>query len=276
MFLKYSHFFTLVFSALVATSFSAMAQVSAASKWPLPADSLAVETKHKLADGKTSLDYVARAGFMVLRNVQGKPQGTVFYTAYTLNGQDKGKRPVTFCFNGGPGSSSVWLHMGHIGPKRVVMNADGTPTAPPFGYADNPQTWLRFTDLVFIDPVMTGYSQPVPGVEKSEFTGYSKDLQSVGEFIRLYCSANQRWASPKFLAGESYGTTRAAGLAALLQDNYGLYVNGVCLISAVLNFQTLSFDAGNDLAYACFLPTMAATAWYHKQAGQGSTAFGLH
>lgn len=178
---------------------------------------------------------------------------------------DPQRRPITFVFNGGPGSASVWLHMGAIGPRRVLMGDQGESLAPPYQVVDNESTWLGFTDLVFIDPVMTGYSRPAEGVDKKEFTGYTEDIQSVGDFIRLYTTKYERWASPKFLAGESYGTTRAAGLSGYLQDRHGLFLNGITLISAVLDFTANDFNTGNELPYLLYLPTYAAMAWYHKQ-----------
>jgi len=178
---------------------------------------------------------------------------------------DPRQQPITFVFNGGPGSASVWLHMGALGPKRVVMGEGGEMLPPPYQVVDNESTWLGFTDLVFIDPVMTGYSRPAEGVDKKEFTGYTEDIQSVGDFIRLYTTKYERWASPKFLAGESYGTTRAAGLSGYLQDRHGLFLNGITLISAVLDFTANDFNTGNELPYLLYLPTYAAMAWYHKQ-----------
>ncbi len=224
-------------------------------------------TKHslRLASGKT-INYTATTGYTVLKTEDGEPRAKIFSVAYTLDGvTDPANRTITFAFNGGPGSSSVWLHMGALGPKRIVMTDEGGATPPPYKVVDNEYSWLEYTDLVFIDPVMTGYSRPAKGVDKKEFTGYEEDLESVGEFIRLYTSRNGRWNSPKFLAGESYGTTRACGLSGHLQDRYGLYLNGLVLISHITNFQTARFQIGNDLPYPLFLPTYAATAWYHKK-----------
>lgn len=178
---------------------------------------------------------------------------------------DPTTRPITFAFNGGPGSSSVWLHLGALGPKRVVMDSEGFPLPPPYSLVDNDQSWLDLTDLVFIDPVSTGYSRPVDGEPARQFHGLDEDISSVGDFIRLYTTKNMRWSSPKFLAGESYGTTRAAGLSGYLQDTYGMYINGIALISPVLNFATIRSAAGNDLTFPMFLPTFTATAWYHKK-----------
>jgi carboxypeptidase C (cathepsin A) len=169
-----------------------------------------------------------------------------------------------FSFNGGPGSSSVWLHLGALGPRRVHMLDDGQMPPPPFRLVDNEQTWLDFTDLVFIDPVGTGYSRAARPELASRYFGLQGDIQSVGEFIRLYLVRNQRWTSPLFLVGESYGTTRASGLSGYLVER-GVAFNGVMLISTIMNFQTARFARGNDLPYVLFLPTYSAIAWYHKR-----------
>ena len=186
--------------------------------------------------------------------------------AYTRDGvEDKTKRPLTFSFNGGPGSSSVWLHLGLLGPRRVLLDDDGFAYPPPYRLVDNAYSLLDHTDLVFIDPVSTGFSRAVPGEKPKQFHGFKKDIESVGDFIRLYTTRYQRWTSPKFLIGESYGTTRAAGLSGYLQERHGMYLNGIMLISSILNFQTADFHTGNDLPYILFLPTYAATAWYHHR-----------
>ena len=191
------------------------------------------------------------------------PKAEVFVTAYTLDGADPGQRPVTFAFNGGPGSSSVWLHMGLFGPRRVVSGDVGNLVPPPYGITDNPETLLVHSDLVFIDPVGTGYSRPIKGDKAGDFHGFQPDIESVGEVIRLWTSRNGRWLSPKFVAGESYGTTRAGGLAQHLQERHGMYLNGLILISAALDFATIDFGVGNDLPYTLFVPTYAAIAHYH-------------
>jgi carboxypeptidase C (cathepsin A) len=175
------------------------------------------------------------------------------------------RRPITFCFNGGPGSSSVWLHLGMLGPVRVKLDSDAGTLPPPHELIANPYSLLDVTDLVFIDPVSTGFSRPAKGQDKDQFHGYSEDIASVGQFIHDYTTKYARWGSPKFLIGESYGGLRAAGLAGELQNRYRLYVNGIVLVSAVVDFQTLSTWGNNDVAYAMFLPSFAATAWYHKQ-----------
>jgi carboxypeptidase C (cathepsin A) len=224
------------------------------------------QTLHTLNLGEGKLQYQATAGTLLLKEEDGKTTASFFFIAYTKSGiKDLSKRPITFAFNGGPGSSSVWLHMGAFGPKRVLMGDQGEPLKPPGKLVDNESTLLDLTDLVFIDPVTTGYSRPAPGVSNKQFHGVQQDIESVGEFIRLYTTRYQRWASPKFLAGESYGTTRAANLVNYLQDRHGMNFNGVILVSAILNFQTALFDEGNDLPYPLFLPTYTATAWYHKK-----------
>lgn len=236
----------------------------------VPVDDL-VTTRHELVIGDETLKYTATTGRVVLRQevvTDGKfdghvPKAEVFLTAYTLDDADASQRPVTFAFNGGPGSSSIWLHLGLLGPRRVVSGDVGELAPPPYGLVDNSETLLRHSDLVFIDPVSTGYSRAVEGEKPGEYHGFTRDLESVGEVIRLWTSRNGRWMSPKFLAGESYGTTRAAGLAAHLQDRYGMYLNGVVLISAVLEFGTLDFTPGNDLPFTLFLPSYAAAAHYH-------------
>ena len=224
-----------------------------------------VITHHEIRAGGRVLRYTATAGMMPIKNRDGETEARMFFMAYTLDDVGaKARRPLTFSFNGGPGSASVWLHMGAIGPKRVRMNADGTMTAPPFELVDNEQTWLNQTDLVFIDPVGTGYSRAVRPELASKFFGLQGDIESVGEFIRLYLTRYERWTSPLFLAGESYGTTRASALSGYLVDR-GIAFNGIMLISTIMNFETTNFAPGNDLAYALFLPSYAATAWYHKK-----------
>ena len=239
-----------------------------------PTDDL-VTTRHSitLADGE--LSYTATSGRIVLRqegNTEDKFDGPqakaeVFVTAYTADSEDPASRPVTFAFNGGPGSSSVWLHLGLLGPRRVLMGDVGALLPPPYGLADNAQTLLRHSDLVFIDPVSTGYSRAVKGEKPKDFHGYGGDIASVGEVIRLWTTRNGRWMSPKYLCGESYGTTRAAGLTRYLQERYGMYLNGVVLISAVLDFGSIIFSGGNDDPYALYLPTYAAIGHYHGKLG---------
>jgi carboxypeptidase C (cathepsin A) len=175
------------------------------------------------------------------------------------------RRPVTFCFNGGPGSASLWLHLGALGPRRVKMNDDGSMPAPPFALVDNDFSVLNVSDLVFIDPVATGFSRATKDEKADQFFGDSADLDSVGEFIRLWTTRNDRWLAPKFLCGESYGVFRAAGLAEYLRGRYGMYLNGLILVSGVLDFGTISGGTGNDLPYPLILPAYTAAAHFHQK-----------
>ena len=254
-------------------------------------------TAHSITIGGKTLKYHATAGFIVLKEEEGKPltkdggaksspddkpdskesepdktkdglkpKAKVFFVAYTLDEVgDPANRPVTFAFNGGPGSSSVWLHMASIAPRRANLTDEGEAPPPPYRLTDNESTWLDLTDLVFIDPVSTGYSRPVAHEDASQYHGLKEDIASVGDFIRLYTSRNTRWLSPKFILGESYGTTRAAGLSDYLQERYGLYLNGIVLVSSVLNFGAIEFSPQNNEPYIQFLPSFATSAWYHKK-----------
>jgi carboxypeptidase C (cathepsin A) len=234
-----------------------------------PATPPPVETKeitdHSIQINGKKVAYQATAGTLILKKDE-KPWASMFYVAYMRTDvEDHSKRPITFSFNGGPGSASVWLHLGALGPKRVEMGPEGEQPKPPYHLVDNEDTALEFTDLVFIDPVTTGFSRATPGEKEDQFHSFDGDLNSVAEFIRLYLTRSGRWGSPKFLAGESYGTLRAAALSDRLLENDGIYLNGITLISTVLNFETISFAPGNDLAYALFLPSYTAAAWYHKK-----------
>lgn len=238
-----------------------------------------VEVRHHQAEiGGATVRYTTTTGRWVVRREQtategaavgawegAKPRAEVFFVAYTRDGgHDPAARPVTFSFNGGPGSSSVWMHLGMLGPKRVRLQPDGMAVAPPYALADNPQALLDVSDLVFVDPVSTGFSRAAQGAKPKEFHGFDGDVESVGEFIRLWVARSGRWASPKLLIGESYGTTRAAALAGYLQDRYAMYLNGLMLISSVLDFGTVRFEPGNDLPPMLFVPTYAAAAHYHR------------
>lgn len=240
---------------------------------PEPKDNL-VQTQHVVTINGRKINYTVTTGTIVLKEETEKdgkadghkPKAKIFFIAYTRDGiKNQKKRPITFSFNGGPGSSSVWLHLGVLGPRRIVTDEEGNLLQPPYELVENEFSILDKTDLVFIDPVSTGYSRAVEGEKPGDFHGFKKDIEYVGDFIRLYCSRYGRWTSPKFLAGESYGTTRAAGLSGFLQERHGMYLNGIMLISVVLNFQTIRFPIGNDLPYILYLPTMAATAWYHNK-----------
>jgi len=208
--------------------------------------------------------YVAETGMLPILKPDGTSRASVFYVAYTRQGaKDKADRPVTLCFNGGPGSSSVWLHLGAFGPRRVKMNPDGTLPPPPFGLMDNEYSILDSSDLVFIDPVATGFSRVTKDEKAEQFFGESADLDSVGEFIRLWTTRHDRWLSPKYLCGESYGVFRAAGLADHLRSSFGMYLNGLILVSGVLDFSTINNNPGNDVPYPLYLPAYTAAAHFH-------------
>ena len=230
-------------------------------------------TQHSVTIGQQEIHYTVTAGTIVLKEEQEKDsksdgekaKASVFFVAYMLDDVgDTAKRPITFSFNGGPGSSSVWLHLGVLGPRRVETDQQGNLLQPPYQLVENQYSILDQTDLVFIDPISTGFSRVVQGEEAKQFHGFRKDIESIGDFIRLYTTRYQRWTSPKFLIGESYGTTRAAGLSGYLQERHGLYLNGIMLISSVLDFQTIRFMNGNDLPYILYLPSFTATAWYYN------------
>lgn len=232
-----------------------------------------VSTEHDVMVGGQRVRYRATTGLVSLNREtvedevsQGvRTVARLFVTAYTrLDVEDAAKRPITFAYNGGPGSSSVWLHLGTFGPRRVVMGKEGEPLPAPYRLADNEHSLLDVTDLVFIDPVGTGWSRPADGEKAKEFHGYQQDLESVGDLIREWLGREDRWLSPKYLAGESYGTTRSAGLSGYLQERHGIYLSGIMLISSVLDFTTVRFNVGNDLPPLLYLPSYAATAWYHR------------
>ncbi len=209
--------------------------------------------------------YRATTGQMAMRDESGKAKANIFFVAYDNQQEDPSDRAITFLFNGGPGAAAVWLHLGGCGPKVLQLADDGRPMGAPYRLVDNPSTWLAGSDLVFVDPVGTGYSRPAPGEDAKQFYGYRNDLSATADFIRTYLTRYHRWGSPIYLAGESYGTTRCAGLAGYLADRYGIEVNGVTLISSVLDFGTLSPTPGNDLPYELWLPSYAAVAFYHHK-----------
>lgn len=240
-------------------------------------------TFHDASIGGQRFMYVVEAGTITLADEDAKPDATMFHIGYRraarslANDQrreaaardpatypDPATRPITFSFNGGPGSSSVWLHLGIFGPKRVDYADDfGHPGPPPFRLTDNESSLLDLSDFVFIDPVSTGFSRAEENAKPSDYHGVEQDARSVAEFIRRYISDHGRWESPIFIAGESYGTTRAAALAEHLFEQHGIAVNGVILVSAVLNFQTIRFNVGNDLPFVLYLPSYTATARFH-------------
>lgn len=229
-----------------------------------PFDVDTVSSKGTLKIDGEKIRYEAITGTLTQSTDQGEDKAKIFFIAYRRTDTNQKNRPVTFCFNGGPGSSSVWLHLGMLGPQRIEFPDDASMLRPPYMSTANHFSLLDVTDLVFIDPVSTGFSRPFTGEDKSQFHGYTEDVASVAQFIHDWTSHYERWSSPKFLLGESYGGIRAAGLAAHLQSRYNYELNGVVVISGAINFQTLRFVEGNDLPYLCFLPTYAATAWYHK------------
>jgi carboxypeptidase C (cathepsin A) len=235
-------------------------------------------THHSVTIGGQTISYTVTTGTLVLKEEAEKegdeagisegekPRASVFFIAYTRDDTpDPRARPITFSFNGGPGSASVWMHLGVLGPRRVLLDEIGNLPPPPYRLVENEHSLLDVSDLVFIDPISTGYSRVVKGEKARPYHHFKKDIESVGDFIRLYVTRYGRWNSPKFLIGESYGTTRAGGLSGYLQDRHGMYLNGIMFVSAILNFITGEFDPGNDLPYMMMLPSYTATAWYHKR-----------
>lgn len=242
----------------------ATARDTTARPAPVPKEESAV-TDHTIRIGAQLVPYRATAATMILKNDKDEPIGSLYYTAYTrTDARDAATRPLAFVYNGGPGSASAWLHMGAFGPRRVVTT-DAAPTPPPpYQLVDNAGSLIDVTDLVFIDPIGTGFSKPVGKGTGKDFWGVDEDARALAQFVSQYVSRNGRWASPKYLIGESYGTTRSAVLVNRLQQREGMAFNGVVLISAVLDFETLQFAPGHDLSYVLYLPSYAATAAYHK------------
>lgn len=221
-------------------------------------------THHTVTVSGKPLRYTATAGRLPIKNGEGTTEALMFYVAYTLDGADAATRPVTFAYNGGPGSASFWLHMGALGPRTVVMDPQGFMPHPPFRIHDNPYTPLDRTDLVLVDAIGTGWSRPADAAAARKYENPDGDIQAFGEFIRMYISRNERWGSPLYLFGESYGTTRSAGLAGYLQGR-GIVFNGIGLLSMALNFQALAFSATNDSPYFWNIPTYMAIAYYHHK-----------
>jgi carboxypeptidase C (cathepsin A) len=232
---------------------------------PAPAKEESSVTDHTIKLNGQTIPYKATAATILLKNEKDEQIALIYYTAYTRSDvRDLSQRPVSFLYNGGPGSSSVWLHMGSFSPRRVLtVNADATPPAP-YKLVENSNCLLDRTDLVFIDPVGTGFSHAVGKSQDKDFWGVDQDVKSLAQFVNTYVSRNSRWNSPKFLIGESYGTFRSAALSGYLQSHDGMYFNGIVLISSVLDLGTISFNAGEDMPYIFYLPSYAATAWYHK------------
>jgi len=223
-----------------------------------------VATHHQITvDGKL-LKYTATAGRLPIKRGDGKIEAEMFYVAYTVDGQEAAKRPLTFAFNGGPGSASIWLHMGALGPKHVVLQPDGFMPPAPYHMEDNPYTLLDKSDLVLIDAIGTGFSRAADTEMFKKFWGLKGDIEAFSEFIRLYITRNERWSSPLFILGESYGTTRAAGIAGYLADR-GISFNGITLLSSVLNFETLEETNTNDQPYIFLIPSFTMIAAYHHK-----------
>ena len=223
-----------------------------------------VITHHQFSSNGKTLSYTATTGRLPIKRGDGKIEAEMFFVAYTLDGQDVASRPLTFAFNGGPGSASVWLHMGALGPKRVVLQPNGFMPAAPYRLEENPDTLLDRSDIVMVDAMATGYSRAATAELTKRFLGLKGDVEGFGEFIRLYLSRYDRWSSPLFLLGESYGTTRAAGIAGYLAD-HGISFNGVTLLSMAVDFQTLEWNKSNDLPYFLLVPTFNMIAAYHHK-----------
>jgi len=273
----------IIITILLSVSFSTklVAQnksaASAKTNAEVPAKEAAVEepvvTHHSISINGKTLNYTATAGFIPLQDDSGKMEAKIFFVAYKKEGKSEAANgPLTFAFNGGPGASSIWLHLGALGPKRVILAEAGTELPKSDKLIDNEYTWLDFTDLVFVDPVGTGYSRAFRGVNPDKFYNVDGDIQSNARFIRLYITKYRNWMSPKFIAGESYGTTRAAGLAKYLQIEMGINLKGLVMLSSALNFQAFVYGHGNDLAYWLALPSLSAAAYYHKKLSSGPQA----
>ena len=262
-------FLILILVALVSTVVFAQETTEAkkaGNNQPILAAEKFVATQHSVRINGQEVRYTAAPGQLVLRRPNGEPRGNMFFVAYTREGvTDMRSRPITFCYNGGPGSATIWLHMGVLGPKRVQMAEEGFQPAPPYRLIDNEYTLLDVTDIVAIDAMSTGFSRAVEGEEPKQFHGVQQDIEAFSEFIRLYITKFNRWTSPKYLLGESYGTVRSAGVSQELQSNHGIELNGIILVSSVIDFSTLYEAPGNDIHYAGFLPTYTVTARYHNK-----------
>lgn len=239
-------------------------KVSGVASEPAPTTEQHVVTRHSITIGGQRIDYDATVGNIILRDTADQPIASVFYTAYTKRDvRDTSRRPITFAYNGGPGSSSIWVQMGAFGPRRVDIPDTAHAPPPPYHLVDNQYSILDKTDIVFIDPVGTGFSKPIGKGKGKDFWGVDQDAASLAQFVSRFLSAHGRWNSPRYLLGESYGTTRSAALVNYLQGRDNMDFNGVILMSAVLDFQTITFDPGNDEPYIMYLPSYAAVAWYH-------------
>ncbi len=223
------------------------------------------QTSHAIRIDGRDIKYTATAGTLPIRLDDGRVSAQMFFVAYTKDGEDPRTRPVSFVYNGGPGSASVWLHMGSFAPKKAQMADEGFQPAPPYQLVDNEYSLIDVSDVVFVDAISTGFSRVTDGANAAQFHGQDGDIRAFGEFIAEYLKVYSRWPSPKFLIGESYGTIRSAGLSAELQSRHGIELNGIVLVSALITYQTLSPAPNNDVAYTVQIETFAATAWYHKK-----------
>ena len=221
-------------------------------------------TKHSIDLPSGRLQYTAHAAQLPLRDSEGNTECRMFYVAYTKDDARAKDRPVTFAFNGGPGSATIWLHMGALGPKRAPMNADGSLPTPPYEAVDNADSWLDFTDVVVVDAPATGYSRLTKAEYGKKYFGVRQDIEAFTKFVKTWLTEHNRWKSPTFIAGESYGGIRGSGLANSLFQA-GVAINGFVSISGSSNFLTLDGMRGNDMTYIGFFPSMAACAWYHKK-----------
>jgi carboxypeptidase C (cathepsin A) len=233
-----------------------------------PAEEKISTTSHTVRLDGREIKYTATAGTLPIRLDNGQVVARMFFVAYTKDGEDVKTRPLSFLYNGGPGAATIWLHMGSFAPRHVQMADEGFQPAPPYKMVDNENSLIDVTDMVFVDAVSTGYSRMTPGNSSAQFHGQSGDLRAFGEFINEYLTHFSRWASPKYLIGESYGTIRSAGLAQEIQERHGIELNGIALISSLLTYQTLSPAPDNDVAYAANIETFTADAWYHKKLPQ--------
>jgi len=223
-------------------------------------------THHSINLKGKILKYKSEAGYLPMKDEKGQPLASIFFISYSSEEAKKNPaRPITFAFNGGPGGAAVFVHLGGIGPKKIMLSSEGSPLPPPYRYIENENTWLDFTDLVFVDPVSTGYSRAAKETDSKKFHGVNEDIQIIGDFIRLFITKYQRWSSPLYLCGCSYAVTRNIGLAGYLQDRHNLFPQGLILMVGFLNSGISDFEVGTDLPYVIQLPTYTAAAWYHKK-----------
>lgn len=244
---------------------SSQGQSNAREEYFGPAEEKTSVTQHTMRLRGRDVAYTATVGTIPIRLDNSQVLARMFYVAYTKDGEDARSRPVSFLFNGGPGAATIWLHMGSWAPKHVQMAPDGFQPAPPFRLQDNEHTLLDATDMVYVDAISTGFSRTAPGISSAQFHGQDGDIRAFGEFINGWLTERNRWSSPKYLIGESYGTIRSAGLSRELQQRHGIELNGIVLVSALLTYQTLAPAPNNDAAWASLIQTFTADAWYHRK-----------